>query len=1344
MSTQDTQRRRNRRETSFITTSGGLLTEQLLYKLRNEACSEESVAPQTFAIGDAVPESDTAVESDISEAWETLVERWDEISRDNSVFGMEVSDIRNQWLLKLFDALGFEPEFQQSNLEASGIEANLSHLGWPPQHSVQAAGSEFDGVPPVLHMTQPDADHRLDDGDHVGTGARQKSPHDELQTYLNASSEVQWSIVTDGLKLRVLRDFYHTYTRGYVEFDLENIFTNRNFNDFRALYRLCHASRFTSEGEDDERPVESLYQVSIATGVKVGEDLQSNVVEALETLGNGFLTPEIREALEEGGQDVADAYYQDQLRIVYRLLFLLFAEQRGMMADRGDLYTDEYSVSALRERAERQSVRDSATDLWEGLQVTFELVGEGHDGDTLHVPGYNGGLFDDENLSFVDTATCPNHALLDAVHNLTHVEQEGYQQRISYADLGVDEIGAVYESLLEFTPQYATEVPELEERDISRGEFYLDSRGMERKETGSYYTKPELVDELIDSALKPVVEERVGAAESAEAKEEALLDIDVCDPACGSGAFLIAANNFLGKRLAEIRTESAYPDEQELRQARRSVVQHCIYGVDLNPMAVELAKVSLWINSAVENQPLSFLDHRIKQGNSLIGATEELVSSGVPVDAYETSSGRDWHVGNDIRKRVRQENKNIPDSDKEVQAGLDWSSFSSEEEFVDLAEEIEALGEDSIAAVERKAELYDEFEESESLNRERLAFDVWTAAFYWPLDGSASEYPSPNSIEKVRRETAEELTDIDGDLGELCARARELSETHSFFHWELEFPLVYDEGGFDCIIGNPPWEKLNFEAEQFFAVSRPDIANASTAAKRSKMIDQLQEENPELYKQYQAAAEGAEHAMSFMRSSGRYELTGRGHVNTYALFAELSLNSINDQGYNGLIVPTGIATDSTTQEYFRKLVEEKRLKSLYDFVNKKHIFPAVDSRVKFCLLTQAGSENPQESFKLAFYLTEIEQLYQENSRFSLTSEDISKINPNTKNCPTFETKDDAELVLKIYENSGAFVIMDDPEGNPWDANIHRMFNMSDDSGLFVDIHDLEWDDYDRDGQLLHPRLDSDDTLIGLYESKLTHQYNHRFATFGGIADDAVERGDAYEFSPDELDNETELASPRYWIPFSEYEDKSGRDWHIALRDITNATNRRTAIFSILPKAASGHSLNHVTGPSAQEALLLVAAFNSYTQDFVARQKVGGTHMSHFITRQLPIPNPERFQALHYEGAPVGDHIQELVIQLTYHAEDLREFAKEAGYDRDPYSYTQPDGRVREEVRFELEALMAHVYGIEADDFERLFATFEQIKTEEINEHGHYRTRDEIKQRFENMKDDIIIAQEAAQ
>ncbi|WP_256301701.1 Eco57I restriction-modification methylase domain-containing protein [Haloarchaeobius salinus] len=1339
MSTESTTEAPRQRETSFIKTSGGLLTEQLLYKLREESCSEDAVQPKTFELPEVdAPDSSGQLEGEISKAWDDLVERWDDISRSNEVFEMDVSAVRNKWLLPLFEALGFAPAYQQSNLEADGIEASLSHRGWASPESINSDAEVPATAPPVLHMIRPDPDQRLDDGDHRGAIGSRKSPHDELQTYLNANAAIEWSVVTDGLTLRVLRDYYHTYARGYVEFDLESIFTNRSYADFRALYRLVHASRFVPR--DDESPLESLYQVALATGVKVGQDLQSNVVDALETLGNGFLTPEIRAALQEGGQDAEDQYYQDLLRIVYRLLFLMFAEQRGMMADRGDLYTEDYSINQLRTRAEEHNGRDPNIDLWEGLQVTFDMVGHGVDDEVLHVPGYNGGLFDDDRLEYVAEADCPNHALLEAIYNLTHVEQEGYQQRISYADLGVDEIGAVYESLLEFTPQYAETAIEFEERSVSAGEFYLDDRGMERKETGSYYTKPELVDELIDSALEPLVDDRVDADASPEAQEEALLSIDVCDPACGSGAFLIAANNYLGKRLAEIRSESQYPDESTVREARRSVVQHCLYGVDLNPMAVELAKVSLWINSAVKDQPLSFLDHRIKQGNSLIGATPELIEKGVPADAYETSGGRDWHIGNEVRKRVRSQNRELDDS-AQVQAGLDWQ-YTEQADHVDLAEQLENLDEEAIDDVHRKAELYESFEHAESLETERLAHDVWTAAYYWPLDGSAQECPSPETIERVRREAPHGLDDPNNDIGRMCARAREISETHSFFHWPLEFPLVYEEsGGFDCVIGNPPWEKLNFEPRKFFAVSRPDIANASTAAERDEMIEALEDEDPELYEAYTTAAEGSEDAMSYMRNSGRYELTGRGHVNTYALFAEWSLSNINSTGYNGLIVPTGIATDATTQAYFQKIVEERRLSSLYDFENRKGIFPAVHRSFKFSLLTQTGANLQHEEFELAFYLTEIDQLHEDDNRFRLSREEIERINPNTKNCPTFENAQDAALVLEIYDGIEAFIIEGEDDGNPWEAAVHRMYNMADDSGMFRSYADLRDEDWDRSDQVL---TRGDETRIGLYESKLTHQYNHRFSTFAGQTDDEIDDGDAQKLTEAELDDPTKLATPRYWIPKEEYDDKSGRDWHISLRDITNATNRRTAIFSVIPKAASGDSLNHVTGPNAEEALLLIAAFNSFTQDFAARQKVGGTHLSHFITRQLPIPDPDRFEELRYDGSPIGDRIKELSLQLTYHATDLDQFAREAGYDGDPFAYTTPNGREREDVRFELEALMAHVYGIDADDFERLFDSFEQIRDEELDEYGHYRTRDEIKERFEEMAPDITTETEVSQ
>jgi len=434
------------RETSFIESSGGLLTEQLIYKLRDESCSEDAVKPSTFAHpGEETPTTDTALESRIGEIWADLEERWDEVTRGYELYAMDVSEARTQWMLKLFEALGFDPAYQQSNLVAGGIEANLSHRGWEPRESVTAAVEGPNPTPPVLHTVRPDEDHPLDDGNHSGAAGRQQSPHDELQRYLNSNEDIQWSIVTDGLKLRLVRDYYHTYTRGYVEFDLENIFTERNYDDFRALYRLCHASRFTLAEDDDvaDSPIEQLYQVALSTGVKIGQDLQENVVKALETLGNGFLNSEIQTALEQGGQDAAEDYYQDLLYVVYRLLFLMFAEQRGMMSQRDSLYTDEYSITKLRERAEQREKGDRNSDLWEGLKSTFQLVGEGDN--RIGVSGYNGDLFDNSNLEYILDSECSNAKLLSAVDDLTYIEQEGYRQRISYADLGVEEIGAVYE-----------------------------------------------------------------------------------------------------------------------------------------------------------------------------------------------------------------------------------------------------------------------------------------------------------------------------------------------------------------------------------------------------------------------------------------------------------------------------------------------------------------------------------------------------------------------------------------------------------------------------------------------------------------------------------------------------------------------------------------------------------------------------------------------------------------------------------------------------------------------------------------------------------------------------------
>lgn len=1320
-----------RRETSFIETSGGLLTEQLLYRLRVEDCSESAIKPDTFAFPETeTPQSSAQLEERISEAWEDLVERWDEISRDNEVFGMDVSAARTKWMLQLFEQLEFEPEYEKKTLSVNGVEAKLSHHGWVSKSAVEASDKAPNATPPVLHMVQPDPVHHLDNGDHAGSNG--KSPHDDLQTYLNASEQLTWSVVTDGLNLRLLRNYYHTYTRGYIEFDLENIFTNRNYEDFRALYRLCHASRFVEplstdeEDEEEETPVEQLYQIALSTGVKVGQDLQENVVNALETLGNGFLNAEIKEALEEGGQEAAEDYYQDLLYVVYRLLFLMFAEQRGMMSQRDSLYTEEYSITKLRERAEQGEEADRNKDLWEGLKAAFRLVGEGDE--SLGVPGYNGALFDNGNLEFILDAECPNEKLLSAVHDLTHIEQGGYQQRISYADLGVEEIGAVYESLLEFTPQLAETVIELEDRTITSGAFYLDDRGMERKETGSYYTDPGLVDELIQSSLKPVVKDKVDDDASTEVQEQQLLEITVCDPACGSGAFLIAANNFLGQQLAEIRSDSLYPDERTIRQSRRSVVQHCIYGIDLNPMAVELAKVSLWINSAVDDKPLSFLDHRIKQGNSLLGTTPDLAEGGLSVDAYETSSGRKWHIGNELRKRVRKENKQ-----RRTEGNQSLASFGQGvEDHRSLAEELDSLDEDTKTDVQKKERLYEEFKESETHQQQKQVYDLWTSAFFWPMHrDTPGEHPTPKTIDQVRRD--EDLTD---DLKVMINRASKIAEENNFFHWPIEYPSVYNDGGFDCILGNPPWDRVSLEAVEFFAVTAPKIANAETKSKRLDLIEELKEEDPELHEDWEDEVQRIDQQTKFFKESGRYPESSKGYVNTYALFAGFATDNVSPRGKVGLVSPTGIATDSSTQDFFRKLVENQRLDSLYGFENRNRIFQDVHGQFNFCLLVIAGQNLPQNHFELAFNLTEVDQLHDYDKKYQLSREDIRLINPNTKNCPTFDNGQDAELTLKIYQNTGAFKIEDEEHGNPWGVRFSVMFNKSNDSGLFHSKEEMSDENLELDEQ--NRFVGDEETYFPIYESKFFHQYDHRYATYGQGDSDDLRR-----VSDEEKDQPEFSILPRHWLKKEEYEEKFQAPWHIAIRNITNSTNERTAICSLLPDSPTVHSMNHVLGLNIKESLVLMACINSFTLDYVARQKVGGTNLSQFILKQLPIPSPSRVESVKYDGEAIKQRIIEQAAKLAFTANDLDGAFSEYGLT-EAYDYSTPNEESRAEVRVELEALICHLYGLSSDDVEQVFRSFKQIRRRETKEHGYYRTRGEIKTRFEELAPKITNTSKESQ
>ncbi|KAB1198128.1 MULTISPECIES: Eco57I restriction-modification methylase domain-containing protein [Haloferax] len=1332
--------------TSFIETSGGLLTEQTILSLRQERFDHPAAKPETFALPGEEPPTQNELEERIALIWEDLVERWDELTQKGRLFEMDISEARSKWILKLFQALDFEPVYQRSNIEVEGLSFDLSHKGWPDDE-IADYGNMGGARAPILHTIEPESERDLDrenklDRKPEGAGRGASSPHDTLQSFLNASKKHNWGIVTDGVTLRVLRDYYHTYTRGYVEFDLENIFTSRNYQDFRALYRLCHPSRFLPRNKDaldkpleevlkDDRdgteedeeaeistPLEMLYQTSLSTGVKVGQDLQSNVISALETLGNGLLNPEIREFLREGGEEEAQEYYQELLMIIYRLLFLLYAEQRGMMPGRDSLYTDEYSVTKLRQRAEkRRSQADNNTDLWHGLQATFKLAEEGNK--ELGVPAYNGMLFDSEKLNLISESECANKALLSAISDLTLIEHDGVLQRISYADLGVEEVGSIYESLLEFTPRLAEEKLEIEGETVHSGDFYLDSRGMERKETGSYYTDPKLVQELIKSALEPVVNDRLAKADDTkEAQEAALLDIDVVDPACGSAAFLIAATNYLGRRLAEIREGMEYPLEDDVRDARRSVLQHCIYGVDLNPMAVELAKVSLWIDSAVKDKPLNFLDHHIKCGNSLLGTSSKLIENGLPHDAYETTQGREWYDGNGLRKRVRNENS------ERTQTILGEYAGGTKPEYIDVAKKINEVNELNSEDIREKQNLYRDLRDSDVFKREKLAYDVWTAAFFWPVTRSVNEFPTPKTIDRIRRGGA----NGESDFEEVISRTKRIAARQNFFHWELEFPAVYADGGFDCIIGNPPWETFEVKDKEFFAVEAPEIANSSTKSERKKLIEELEFENPELYQRYHTAVRDMDRTNRFVRESGRFPLTAVGHINTYGLFAEHAINNVNEEGYSGSIVPTGIATDSNMQDFFRRIIKNNSLVSLYDFQNTEGIFENVTTNYRFCLLTLAGEFVDIDEFELAFELTNVDQLNDVERKFDLSEDEIELINPNTKTCPVFRSRKDAELTIDIYEHSGA--LKQTTGSNSWDINIRRMFNMSDDSGEFVTRKQLISQGCQQDGNQFY---DEESRFLPIYESKMMHQYDHRHASFEYVSD--IDNGSPERLSVEEKNNPSQLAFPRYWMDSDTYENKEMGDWHIILRNIARATDEHTIIGTIIPNYPTVHSVNHIEGTNPEDGALLLACLNSFVLNYVAKQKISGMNISHYILRQLPVPTPDQFEEFDIGNESASEVVQNLVLQLIYTAEDLAEFAAEIGGAKKPYQFDGEE-RTRESIRFELEAILLHIYGVSESQIETVFDRFDQTKKNDIQKYGEYRTQNKILEKYRDLEDRV--------
>lgn len=699
---------------------------------------------------------------------------------------------RDAWMIPFLGLLGFAPTFNQRAYEIDGLSFAISHRA-----------DEGEKAPPV-HVVG----YRQELGRVPASGRPRLAPHSLVQEFLNRTENL-WGLVTNGRILRLLRDCSYIRRQAYIEFDLQAMLEEQRFQDFAALYRLLHRTRLPRTDENAvDCLLEKYYAHSIEQGGRVRDHLRDGVEQCILRLANGFLRhPASDDLRRRVAPDCADNdritpedFYRQLLRLVYRFLFLLVSEDRGLLST-DPLYREHYGVARLRRLLDNRASFTDHDDLWQSLRVLWYLLNNDTRQPALNdqpmaaalgLPVLNGELFAGQSL---DNASISNYALLDSFFYLAKYEaaRGASWQRVNYSALDVEELGSVYESLLEFHPAV--------QRDAA-GRLTFDLVfGSERKSTGSYYTPPELVGELIKSALEPVLSDRLKA--SPKDPEKAILSIRVCDPACGSGHFLLAAARRLGKELARVRTGEDEPAPERVREAIRDVVSHCIYGVDKNPLAVDLCRVALWLESHTASKPLTFLDHRIRPGDSLIGILKlDVIRHGIPDEAFEP---RDAGERDDARQAARRNREERSDQER-GQARFQWEVRPVLTEFTQRNRELDAIADDSPANIRRKRERYEQNHSDPSWRRQRDACDLYTSAFFQPLDRNGPAITSGALAEHLAGRSDSQFV----------ARARTLAERHRFFHWPLWFPEAIADGGFDVLLGNPPYGAAQSQQERGF------------------------------------------------------------------------------------------------------------------------------------------------------------------------------------------------------------------------------------------------------------------------------------------------------------------------------------------------------------------------------------------------------------------------------------------------------------------------------------------------------------------------------------------------
>ncbi|MFF4565728.1 Eco57I restriction-modification methylase domain-containing protein [Streptomyces sp. NPDC001435] len=1356
-----------------VRVEGGLLSADLLGKIRAGDPELPGSAPADYGLGRGVRIEDAA-----SRKWNALRAAYTSLQEELRELDGKADPTKatRVWLLTLLEELGY-----------GRLAPCRGGISLPGRDPYRISHQWQDHVPVhLLGWTTP-----LD----RWSANSSRVPQSMMQELLNASPDHLWGILSNGRVLRLLRDSTALVGSAYVEFDLEAIFGGGDFSDFLLMYALLHASRLElvpkpekkrrgaaaaeEEGEEETEDegaeetgeaaaaaediqltpadcrLEWWRDFAVETGIRSRNLLRDQVAKALNILGTGFLqnNPALAEAITVGGRRALDDFHHELLRLAYQLIFLFVAEDRdallvrpGRKATKAEAKANQaareryalyFSTARLRRIASRRK-GDHHTDLWQGLVRVLNALGTIGGQPALALPEL-GGLYYLPEPDEIDqdtqptrlpggseplrAAKLPNECLLEAVRLLNRIKDKGRTTRVDYRHLGAEELGSVYESLLELVPARQAENELFELKDLVAGN--------KRKLTGSYYTPSSLIEKLLDNALDPVIERY-----AASRVPDHLLRISFVDPSCGSGHVLVAAARRIALRYAQMVHGESQPAPELVREAMAKVVRHCVHGVDLNPLAAELAKVSLWLESLTPGEPLAYLDDRVKTGNALLGATPAALEKGIPGGAFEKLEGDEQAVVTQLRQQNEKEQRG------ESQLPFAEPVVSTSTATVRVAaEKVAKIGDHSLAEVRQHARAHREFEKQPELRHMKRVADVWCASFLWPKHKGAPTAITTNVLRAVEKD--HEDKPLEEEAAELMLK--DIVRRNQFFHWHLEFPRVFRvedahakdvnpdtgwQGGFDAVLGNPPWERVKIQKKEWFAARDEEIAAAGTASIRDRMIEALatsvdeegrpNEGDRQLYAEYQFDQRESKGQVTMYRKSGLFPKTGFGDVNTYAVFAEKARQLIGPEGMAGLVLPTGIATDKTTSEFFSDLVEKRQMVAVLDLENEEKLFPTVTNRMTFCLFTMAGRDlaDAFPRVRLAFRARRPDLL--DAREFTLDSDGFARINPNTRTAPVCEGFRHLQVLQRVHERVP--LLRRRVEGGPPDpwrlgpAPFLRMFDMATDSKKFKDAESLLGHSV-REGSVF---IDGNDRWLPLYEGKFLQHFDSRAATYENATQAQVNKGTLPRLDDDAHRNPQAVPLPRYWLTEGEVEERLAADpgkqrkawphgWLLGWRDVVHPTNQRMVIPTVLPRTAVGHTEPLIL-PESQDLALdgLLANLSTIVLDFVARQKLQGVHLTYTYLEQLPVLPPVAYDlsAPWTQDARLGNWVRPRVLELTYTSYEMAPWAKYLGDDGPPFVW---DEERRFLIRAELDAAYFYLYGIERADIDLVLDSFRAFK-----------------------------------